>query len=54
MKKNSIIEMQAVYVAPTAVEVTFENEGLLCASDVNGGFGAGGFEGDDDNNVDFF
>ena len=46
--------MQAVYVAPTAVEVTFENEGLLCASDVNGGFGAGGFEGDDDNNVDFF
>ena len=54
MKKNSIIEMQTVYVAPTAVEVTFENEGLLCASDVHGGFGAGGFEGDDDNDVDFF
>ena len=47
--------MQTVYVAPTAVVVTFENEGLLCGSDVTGGLGAGGFEGDDDNNnVDFF
>lgn len=53
MKKISIIEKQTGYVAPIAVEVTFESEGILCGSGVEGGFGAGGFEGDDDNDVDF-
>ena len=54
MKKISIIEMQSKYIAPRIAELTFVSEGPLCLSDVTGGFGAGGFEGDEDNDIDFF
>ena len=46
--------MQAKYIAPRIAELTFELEGPLCLSDVVGGFGAGGFEGDEDGDIDFF
>ena len=45
MKKNSIIEMQAEYLAPRVREILFELEGPLCQSF---GSGAGGFEEDPD------
>lgn len=57
MKKISMIEKQTGYVAPIAVEVTFESEGPICGSVVEGGFGAGGFGagGDEEGgDVDFF
>lgn len=54
MKKISMIEKQTGYIAPIAVKVTFESEGPICGSVVEGGFGAGGFEGDQDGDIDFF
>jgi hypothetical protein len=54
MKKISILDKQTRYVTPTAVAETFEPEGLLCGSVTEGGFGAGGFEGDEDGDIDFF
>ena len=46
MRKNSIIEMQAEYLAPRVREILFELEGPLCQSQ----FGSGneGFEEDPD------
>lgn len=45
MKRNSIIEMQAEYLAPRVREILFRPEGPLCQSF---GSGAGGFEEDPD------
>jgi hypothetical protein len=46
MRKNSMIEMQAVYQTPGMVEIAFRLEGPLCQSQ----FGSGneGFEEDPD------
>lgn len=55
MKRNSMIEMQSIYQTPRVKEVAFESEGHICGSVVTGeGFGAGGFEGEDDSDIDFF
>lgn len=34
------------YVSPMTLEIVFESEGVLCGSDVDGGFGGGCFEPD--------
>jgi hypothetical protein len=48
MNKNSTIEKRMAYVSPSAEELAFESEGVLCGSDVDGGFGGGVFEPDPD------
>jgi hypothetical protein len=50
MKKNSMLERQAAYVAPEILQMCFESEGcVLSGSDVtSNGLGGGGFEPDPD------